>query len=58
MSKKLSETINSWLLANGYNSEDLNQPGNKGDTALMKATREGAVMNKLKIKRLKFRRFV
>jgi uncharacterized protein len=30
-----------WLLAKGYNAEDLNQRGDNGDTALMKATREG-----------------
>ncbi len=28
-------------MVNGYDAEDLNQPGRNGDTALMKATREG-----------------
>jgi ankyrin repeat protein len=38
---KLSTTTSQWLIANGYNIEDLNQGGENGDTALMKATREG-----------------
>ncbi|MGM3306185.1 ankyrin repeat domain-containing protein [Anabaena sp. WFMT] len=38
---KLSAETNQWLIANGYNTEDLNQRGENGDTALMKATREG-----------------
>ncbi|MBD2628043.1 ankyrin repeat domain-containing protein [Trichormus variabilis] len=38
---KLSTETNQWLLAEGYNAEDLNQRGKNGDTALMKATREG-----------------
>ncbi|MCL6754965.1 ankyrin repeat domain-containing protein [Nostoc sp. CCCryo 231-06] len=37
----LSETTIQWLIAKGYNAGDLNQPGENGDTALMKATREG-----------------
>ncbi|MEH2318664.1 ankyrin repeat domain-containing protein [Nostoc sp.] len=37
----LSEATTQWLIAKGYNTGDLNQPGENGDTALMKATREG-----------------
>jgi hypothetical protein len=40
-SKKLSEATTQWLVAKGYNPGDLNQLGENGDTALMKATREG-----------------
>lgn len=36
-----SKTTSQWLSEKGYNSDDLNQPGENGDTALMKATREG-----------------
>jgi uncharacterized protein len=36
----LSQVTQQWLIANKYNLEDLNQPGENGDTALMKATRE------------------
>ncbi|MBD6618753.1 ankyrin repeat domain-containing protein [Komarekiella sp. 'clone 1'] len=39
--QSLSEATNQWLIAKGYNPEILNQPGENGDTALMKATREG-----------------
>ncbi|WP_193195401.1 ankyrin repeat domain-containing protein [Nostoc sp. MG11] len=39
--QNLSEETIQWLIAKGYNSETLNQPGENGDTALMKATREG-----------------
>ncbi|MBW4612921.1 MAG: ankyrin repeat domain-containing protein [Desmonostoc vinosum HA7617-LM4] len=42
--KELSEATNQWLKAKGYNCEDLNQPGENGDTALMKATREGVYL--------------
>lgn len=38
---KLSTETSQWLLANNYNPEDLNQRGKNGDTALMKATRDG-----------------
>jgi ankyrin repeat protein len=38
----LSKETTQWLIAKGYNSGDLNQPGENGDTALMKATTEGA----------------
>ncbi|MBD2419394.1 ankyrin repeat domain-containing protein [Anabaena cylindrica FACHB-243] len=38
---KLSTQTSYWLIANSYNAEDLNQRGENGDTALMKATREG-----------------
>jgi ankyrin repeat protein len=38
---KLSIETCQWLLANNYNPEDLNQRGKNGDTALMKATRDG-----------------
>lgn len=41
MSQGLSESTTQWLIAKGYNLEELNQPGENGDTALMKATREG-----------------
>ncbi|MBD2519117.1 ankyrin repeat domain-containing protein [Nostoc sp. FACHB-973] len=41
MSQNLSEATTQWLIAKGYNPEGLNQPGENGDTALMKATREG-----------------
>ncbi len=37
----INQPTQQWLIANGYNSEDLNQPGENGDTALMKATRAG-----------------
>jgi uncharacterized protein len=39
--KNFSEETIQWLIAKGYNPETLNQPGENGDTALMKATREG-----------------
>jgi ankyrin repeat protein len=39
--QSLSKTTCEWLIANNYNPEDLNQPGDNGDTALMKATRQG-----------------
>jgi ankyrin repeat protein len=39
--ENLSVATSEWLLANGYNPEDLNQRGKNGDTALMKATRDG-----------------
>lgn len=41
MSQTLSQETTQWLIAKGYNPEELNQPGENGDTALMKATREG-----------------
>jgi uncharacterized protein len=37
----LSVTTREWLIQKGYNPDDLNQPGENGDTALMKAAREG-----------------
>lgn len=37
----LTEATKQWLLTKGYTCEDLNQHGENGDTALMKATREG-----------------
>ncbi len=37
----LSATTCEWLITNNYNPEKLNQLGENGDTALMKATREG-----------------
>lgn len=40
-SQNLSEATTQWLIAKGYNPGDLNQTGENGDTALMKATREG-----------------
>ncbi len=40
-SQNLSEETTQWLIAKDYNPSDLNQPGENGDTALMKATREG-----------------
>lgn len=40
-SQSLSEVTTQWLIAKDYNLNDLNQPGENGDTALMKATREG-----------------
>ncbi|WP_016951606.1 ankyrin repeat domain-containing protein [Anabaena sp. PCC 7108] len=36
-----STITHQWLLEQGYNAEDLNQRGENGDTALMKASREG-----------------
>ena len=39
--QSLSAATTQWLIAKGYNPGDLNQPGENGDTALMKATREG-----------------
>ncbi|NES99401.1 MAG: ankyrin repeat domain-containing protein [Sphaerospermopsis sp. SIO1G2] len=38
---KLSSETSQWLIAKGYSLEDLDQRGENGDTALMKATREG-----------------
>lgn len=40
-SQNLSEATIRWLITKGYNPGDLNQTGENGDTALMKATREG-----------------
>lgn len=40
-SQNLSEATTQWLIAKGYNPGNLNQTGENGDTALMKATREG-----------------
>ncbi|MEH1846374.1 MAG: ankyrin repeat domain-containing protein [Nostoc sp.] len=37
----LSAETTQWLIAKGYSLGNLNQPGENGDTALMKATREG-----------------
>ncbi|MCC5645631.1 ankyrin repeat domain-containing protein [Nostoc sp. CHAB 5824] len=37
----LSEVTTQWLIAKGYSNRDLNQLGKNGDTALMKATRDG-----------------
>lgn len=37
----LSPELTTWLQENGYNPADLNQPGENGDTALMKVTRIG-----------------
>ncbi|BAY39599.1 ankyrin [Nostoc sp. NIES-2111] len=37
----LSIPTKEWLLQKSYNPDDLNQPGENGDTALMRATREG-----------------
>ncbi len=39
--QKMSEITKQWLLAKGYNPHDLNKGGENGDTALIKATREG-----------------
>ena len=36
----LSQELQIWLQENGYATEDLNQKGENGDSALMKATRE------------------
>jgi ankyrin repeat protein len=38
---RLSLETRQWLMVKGYNAEDLNQRGENGDTALIKATREG-----------------
>ena len=43
MKLKLSLSTAQWLHNNNYNYEDLNQPGENGDTALMKATKEGSI---------------
>ena len=40
-SQDLSEATTQWLIAKDYSLEDLNQRGENGDTALMKATRDG-----------------
>ncbi|GAX43766.1 hypothetical protein NIES4075_47810 [Tolypothrix sp. NIES-4075] len=37
----LSATTSQWMIANGYEPKNLNQQVENGDTALMKATREG-----------------
>ncbi|MEA5503705.1 ankyrin repeat domain-containing protein [Halotia wernerae UHCC 0503] len=37
----VNQVTQQWLIANGYNLQALNQLGENGDTALMKATREG-----------------
>jgi uncharacterized protein len=39
--KKMSAVTEEWLISNGYNPHDLNKKGENGDTALMKATRQG-----------------
>ena len=39
--KTLSQALATWLDDNGYSSDDLNQPGENGDSALMKLTRTG-----------------
>jgi uncharacterized protein len=39
--QSLSKITCEWLIANSYNLEELNQSGENGDTALMKATRLG-----------------
>jgi ankyrin repeat protein len=39
--KNLSEETQQWLLAKNYTPKNLNNHGENGDTALMKATREG-----------------
>lgn len=45
MNKKSNSSLSAetqrWLTAKGYKSTDLDQTGENGDTALMKATREG-----------------
>jgi len=41
MQPNFSAETSQWLIAKNYNAEDLNQQGENGDTALMKATREG-----------------
>ncbi len=41
MKLKLSLSTAQWLQNNNYNPENLNQPGENGDTALIKATKEG-----------------
>ncbi|TAE58764.1 MAG: ankyrin repeat domain-containing protein [Nostocales cyanobacterium] len=38
---KLSSETREWLIAKGYGLDNLDQRGENGDTALMKATREG-----------------
>ena len=40
-SQDLSEATAQWLIAKGYTLSNLNQQCENGDTALMKATREG-----------------
>lgn len=40
-SRNLSRETSQWLMDYGYDCEDLNQRGENGDTALMKATRLG-----------------
>ena len=40
-SQNLSATTSQWMIANSYDPKNLNQRGENGDTALMKATREG-----------------
>jgi uncharacterized protein len=40
-SKDLSKATTQWLTIIGYSPRDLHQPSENGDTALMKATREG-----------------
>ncbi|MEA5583541.1 ankyrin repeat domain-containing protein [Nodularia harveyana UHCC-0300] len=39
--QKISAVTKQWLIVNGYNPDHLNQQGINGDTALIKATREG-----------------
>lgn len=39
--KPLSQPLEAWLNNAGYSLENLNQPGENGDSALMKLTREG-----------------
>ena len=37
----LSQALDAWLDSNGYTAADLNQPGDNGDSALIKLTRAG-----------------
>lgn len=39
---QLSATTKQWLITKGFDNLNLNKPGENGDTALIKATREGA----------------
>lgn len=41
--KNLSSELKLWLKENNYNENDLNQAGKYGNSAVMKAAREGKI---------------
>ncbi|GAB4326836.1 MAG: hypothetical protein OHK0047_12490 [Leptolyngbyaceae cyanobacterium] len=43
LSDSFTPSTNDWLISQGYSPDDLNQPGQNGDTALMKAVQTGTI---------------